>query len=350
MLKLFSNFYQQHLHCKLYSIKDKLFSKLSFLVYPNKIFSFSHLFIPLLMILSLIFIFKNHTQGVNIIIDGDSLVTELIVEKELDTKFQASAIHTKKELQNLAKIKPLSFVFYRILPGENLYSVASKFGLSMATVLSLNSLDNAHSIGVGQKILLSTRSGILYNSTNDESIKDITERYEISIKDTSLVNALEKTTIQAGETLFLPDANLSFKAMAKLLGFQFVNPVPRYRRISSHFGWRWHPILHKRKLHAGIDFAARTGTPILAAREGRIIYTGWSGANGLFIKIRHNNGFTTSYSHLSKIRINRNTWVKTGDRIGDIGSTGRSTGSHLHFEIHKYGQAKNPIYNGLQLK
>lgn len=314
-----------------------------------KIFSLLHISIPIGMILILIFALRNHTQGVNIIENGDSLVTELIVEKELDSKFSTSTIQTKQELQQLSKVKPLSFVFYRVRPGENLYSVAAKFGLSMATVLSLNSLDNAHSISVGQKILLSTRSGILYNSTNDESVQDIANRYEISAKETSLVNALTKNHIEAGETLFLPNANLSFKAMAKILGFQFINPVPGYRRISSHFGWRMHPILHIRRLHSGIDFAARTGTPVRAAREGRVIYAGWSGANGFLIKIRHNNGFSTAYAHLSKVRVQSNTWVKAGDRIGDVGTTGRSTGPHLHFEIQKYNQPKNPIYNGLQL-
>ncbi len=137
--------------------------------------------------------------------------------------------------------------------------------------------------------------------------------------------------------------------MAEILGYQFINPVPRYRRISSPFGWRRHPILGRRMMHNGIDMAAPIGTPVVAAKEGRVIFAGWSGGYGLHVVIRHNNGFTTSYSHLSKSFVKVGDWVKAGQRIANVGNTGRSTGPHLHFEIRKYGQALDPLRNGLQL-
>lgn len=305
--------------------------------------------LPIVIIITIIFSIANITRGANPIPLGDSRLTDILIKKEMEQVLTHKTIETKEDLQILAKQKPLSFIFYRILPGENLSSVAEKFDLSMATVLSLNSLDNAHSLGIGQKILLSTKSGIIFNTTNNDSIEDIAERYGISAKETSLVNALSQSDIEAGTTLFLPDANLSFKAMAEILGFQFIHPVPGYRRLSSYFGWRRHPILRRRILHKGMDFAARIGTPIYAAKEGRVVSSGWTGSFGLAIVIRHNNGFSTLYAHQSKLFVKAGQWVTTKQRIGSVGNTGRSTGPHLHFEVRKYGQAKNPLYNGLQL-
>ncbi|MGL5956673.1 MAG: LysM peptidoglycan-binding domain-containing M23 family metallopeptidase [Brevinema sp.] len=315
----------------------------------NKSLPLLSLAIVVTTLLTIIFFNTYPVVSLNKINVGDSLLTDLIIDKEITQNINRKIIESKQELQMLAESTPLSFAFYRILPGENLSSVAQKFGLTMATVLSLNSLDNAHSLSVGQKILLSTRSGIIVNTTNKESIHTIAERHGISAEETSLVNALENTEIQEGTTLFLPNANLSFKAMAELLGFEFINPVPQYRRISSQYGWRRHPILRQRILHKGIDFAAPIGTPIVAPKEGRVVSAGWNGSFGLHTVIRHNNGFTTVYAHQSKIFVQAGQWVTTGQQIGAVGNTGRSTGPHLHFELHKYGQSRNPLYNGLQL-
>lgn len=317
----------------------------------NKILSLIRTYSPLFLLLILVFTYFNSHPNLrmNTLVVGDSLLTSSLIEKEKKQKLSPSTINSQYDLKKIGNNTSIAFSFYRVLSGENLSSVAEKFGLSMATVLSLNSLDNAHSIDVGEKVLLSTRSGIIFNTTNKESVHDIAERYGISAHDIMTVNELNSTDIQEGTTLFLPEANLSFKAMAEILGFQFINPVPRYRRVSSHFGWRRHPILGRRILHRGIDFAASIGTPILASKEGRVIFAGWNGGYGLHIVIRHSNGWTTSYSHQSKIFVKKGQWVTTGQRIGSVGNTGRSTGPHLHMELRKYGQAVNPIYNGLQL-
>ncbi|MGL4677558.1 MAG: peptidoglycan DD-metalloendopeptidase family protein [Brevinema sp.] len=331
------------------SMTYKDFSKKFYLKTKTNPLPLVSLSVSFIALLAIIFFNTYPSIGLNKINTGDSFLTHLVIDKEISQNITRKIIERKQELQMLADTSPLSFAFYRILPGENLSSVAKKFGLTMSTVLSLNSLDNAHSLSVGQKILISTRSGIIVNTTNKESIDVIAQRHGISAEETSLVNALESTEIQEGTTLFLPDANLSFKAMAEMLGFQFINPVPQYRRISSHYGWRRHPILRQRLLHKGIDFAAPIGTPIIAPKEGRVVSAGWNGSFGLHTIIRHNNGFTTTYAHQSKIFVQAGQWVTTGQHIGAVGNTGRSTGPHLHFELHKYGQSRNPVYNGLQL-
>ncbi len=129
-------------------------------------------------------------------------------------------------------------------------------------------------------------------------------------------------------------------------GFLLARPV-RSARISSYFTKRrWHPILHKWKAHLGVDYAARRGTPVIAAGSGRIIYAARLGSYGNLVKIRHNDGYETRYAHLKSFRrgIHRGKYVKKGETIAYVGSTGRSTGPHLHFELRKRGRAINPLH------
>ena len=114
-------------------------------------------------------------------------------------------------------------------------------------------------------------------------------------------------------------------------------------RLSSGFGNRKHPILGFTKMHRGVDFAAPIGTPIFAAGDGIIEYSGWNGAYGKYIRIRHNGTFKTAYAHLSKIYKKRGMRIKQGEIIGALGSTGRSTGPHLHYEILLGGRQVNPL-------
>ncbi len=115
-------------------------------------------------------------------------------------------------------------------------------------------------------------------------------------------------------------------------------------RVSSKFGFRRHPVLGYSKLHKGVDFAARRGTPIFAAGDGSIVRRGRNGGYGNYIKIKHNSTYQTAYAHMSRFnpRFKNGSRVKQGDVIGYVGTTGRSTGPHLHFEVLRKGKAINP--------
>jgi murein DD-endopeptidase MepM/ murein hydrolase activator NlpD len=127
-------------------------------------------------------------------------------------------------------------------------------------------------------------------------------------------------------------------------------------RLSSGFGMRKHPILGYNKKHQGVDFAAPTGTPIMAAGTGHIEFVGNNGGAGKYIRIKHLNGYKTSYSHLSKYAsgIQKNVKVRQGQVIGYVGNTGLSTGPHLHYEVIFNGKRINPMKmklpSGKQLK
>lgn len=119
-----------------------------------------------------------------------------------------------------------------------------------------------------------------------------------------------------------------------------VKPVPG--PISSRFGMRRHPILGYRRMHAGMDFRARRGTPIVAVTDGRVLSAGRAGGCGITVKLQHANGLQTRYCHMSRMAVNRGANVKRGQVIGYVGSTGLSTGPHLHYEMYRNGRAINP--------
>lgn len=128
-------------------------------------------------------------------------------------------------------------------------------------------------------------------------------------------------------------------------GFVFRKPVNHVRITSRFTRKRWHPVLHRYRAHLGVDFGGRTGTPIYAAADGRIVFAGRMGGYGNVIKIRHRDGFMTLYAHQSRFRrgMRKGKWVKKGQVIGYIGSTGMSTGPHLHFGLYKNGRPVNPL-------
>jgi murein DD-endopeptidase MepM/ murein hydrolase activator NlpD len=133
----------------------------------------------------------------------------------------------------------------------------------------------------------------------------------------------------------LPPGAISAKGWAR----------PSAGYISSGFGYRTHPIYHTVMFHAGTDLAPGCGAPIYAARGGQVVYAGWNGGYGNFILINHGGGVTTGYAHIAngKTFVRFGEQVSTGTHIADVGSTGGSTGCHLHFEVRENGKATNPV-------
>jgi murein DD-endopeptidase MepM/ murein hydrolase activator NlpD len=149
-----------------------------------------------------------------------------------------------------------------------------------------------------------------------------------------------------GETLS-PDAERANRILGRLDELNlyrlaaekapFALPVKSGFRFTSGFGTRWG------RLHAGTDFAAPHGTPIFATADGVVSHAGWLAGYGRLVKIEHAFGIETRYAHMSRIRVQPGQRVSRGDRIGDMGNTGRSTGTHLHYEVRVDGKAVNPM-------
>ncbi len=123
----------------------------------------------------------------------------------------------------------------------------------------------------------------------------------------------------------------------------FATPVKSAFRFTSGYGYRRDPKTGGRRMHSGVDFAASTGTPIYSTADGVVVHSGWSAGYGRLVKIRHEFGIETRYAHLSKLRVNVGQRVSRGERIGDMGASGRVTGTHLHYEVRVGDKAVNPM-------
>jgi len=143
---------------------------------------------------------------------------------------------------------------------------------------------------------------------------------------------------------YTPDGNSVVRA--------FLRTPMDASHISSRFGVRKHPILGYSAMHAGVDFAAPTGTPILAAGSGKVMTAGYYGGYGLYVELAHNSEIGTAYGHMSRLGpgIKRGVPVRQGQVIGFVGSTGMSTGPHLHYEFHRHGRAVNPLTQRASLR
>jgi len=133
------------------------------------------------------------------------------------------------------------------------------------------------------------------------------------------------------------------RSNVKYIGGNMVWPVPSTHVITSYYGNRFHPILKKYKMHTGIDIGGASGASIVAANKGVVIYAGWQSGYGNTVIIDHGGGITTLYAHCSKILVSAGQSVDASQVIAKVGSTGLSTGPHLHFEVRKNGSTVNPL-------
>lgn len=126
----------------------------------------------------------------------------------------------------------------------------------------------------------------------------------------------------------------------------FLRAPLSYRRLSSEFGMRWHPILGRWREHRGVDYAAASGTPVRSVGDGVVIFSGWKGSYGNLVEVSHPGGVVTRYAHLRGYAPGawRGARVRVGQTVGYVGSTGLSTGPHLHFEMLVNGQYTDPRY------
>lgn len=151
----------------------------------------------------------------------------------------------------------------------------------------------------------------------------------------------DPVSIRANEVLAQLDLLNLHRMAAESLPFS--SPLRTTYRVSSNFGYRGDPFNGGRRLHTGLDMAGARGSPILATADGVVSFAGRQNGYGLIVEIDHASGFQTRYAHMSRIRVTEGQRVSRGDQIGDMGSTGRSTGPHLHYEVRTGDTPRNPM-------
>lgn len=242
--------------------------------------------------------------------------------------------------------QPVSFQNYTVKNGDTISGIAKKFGLSnISTLIAVNGIKNVRSIVVGQKLSIPSMDGLFHEVASGESITSLASKYSVSVDDLLDVNDLSSEMLKVGQKLFIPGAKMDSQILKKAMGDtqKFINPINGLYVVSSYFGSRKDPITGVPSSHTGIDLACAKGTPIHASANGTVAVAGWSNVFGNYVIMTHEDGIQTLYGHMSKILVKRGDVIKQGTKVGLVGSTGYSTGNHLHFTVYKNGDPVDPF-------
>jgi murein DD-endopeptidase MepM/ murein hydrolase activator NlpD len=236
----------------------------------------------------------------------------------------------------------LALFQYRTQPGDSLFTLAARFNLPYETLATLNGLKGSASITVGQRLVIPTQPGLFIAVDHPGELDRLVDARLSSMP----VNEIRLTVARASgaETvMFFPGVRFHPLERAFFLGILFRFPLPA-ARLTSPFGIRSNPFTGHPTFHAGIDLAAPTGTEVYAARDGKVVEIGvMDRVLGNFVRLDHGDGYQTVYGHMSKVLVSLHQVVQSGTILGRVGSTGMSTGPHLHFEIRRQGHPEDPV-------
>jgi len=230
---------------------------------------------------------------------------------------------------------------YTVQSGDLLSFIASDYGVSMNSIIWANKLRNADSISPGQVLKIPPVSGVIHSVVKNDTIASIAKKYGADEAKIVEFNGLPQSgELQIGDELIVPDGTIKGSAVATTTGsaavvnrsFSYLPNLGDYFMQPTN-GYNWGRI-HGRN---GVDIANSCGTSIYAAAEGSVAIAdgvGYNGGFGKYIKLVHTNGTETLYAHATKLLVGQGEYVQRGQMIMLMGSTGRSTGCHLHFEVH----------------
>jgi len=244
------------------------------------------------------------------------------------------------EPEAFSRPRMLFFNTYIVKKDDLISYLAIAFGLNQDTLISVNGIKNTRLLQIGQVLRIPNQDGIYHTVKNNETLSSIAEKYNSDTDAITIANELFTDSLLAGTNLFIPGARLDSVNLQEINGDLFIWPVSGY--ISSSYGYRTSPFTGSRQFHSGLDISASTGTPVRAGMSGRVSTTGYDNSLGNYVVISHHSGYRTLYAHMSLVRVKTGAYVGTGERIGDVGSTGMSTGPHLHFTVFKNGVTVNP--------
>ncbi|MDR2029229.1 MAG: M23 family metallopeptidase [Treponema sp.] len=233
---------------------------------------------------------------------------------------------------------------YRYAPREedDIFSLAARCNIPYAALATLNRLNHPSSLGNREYILLPSGPGIFVPRDPDSDIELLLVSARIGRPgDQGAEIRVREPDTEPESFLFYPGDDFSPTERIFFLNSGFRFPLRTYR-LTSPFGMRQNPVTGRYRLHEGLDLAAPEGTEVFAARDGVVSETGYSPVYGNYVILRHGDNWTSLYGHLSKTEITLRQEVRSGSLIGRVGSTGQSTGPHLHFELRRDGQARDP--------
>ncbi len=236
---------------------------------------------------------------------------------------------------------PVTIMLYRARSGDTISGIAQKLGLDPDTVSSLNRVEGrgVHNITVGEDIRVPNQDGIFV--TVNGNLDALCDKYRISAEEVLGANRLTRESLASGSRLFFPGVQHTGYEYSLSTGVAVLNPL-RMGWQSSSFGYRADPFSGERRKHRGVDIAANAGSAVKSASDGVVRVAGWDDVLGNYVEVRSRMGYSYIYGHMSRLSVKTGAVVAQGQSLGAVGSTGRATGPHLHFEVRKNGVPQNP--------
>lgn len=250
---------------------------------------------------------------------------------------------------------------YTVKPGDVVGGIADRYGISVRTILWANDLSYNSYIRPGDTLKILPVSGVLHTVSPGDTLQGIANKYDAQVDKIMKYNELENQTINVGQELIVPDGEKTrTETQDETSEVQTTeveeNPVQQATSPSRSVntpagsGYIWPTTVHNITQyfglrHTGLDIAGPRGTDILASKSGRVVRSscGWNGGYGCYVVIDHGGGVRTLYAHNYRLYVSRGERVTQGDTVAAMGSTGRSTGPHTHFEVRIRGRRKNPL-------
>lgn len=263
----------------------------------------------------------------------------------------------EEQLAKENRLIPLEVKEYSVKNGDSLWSIANEFNVTIDTLFGSNALKDPDHLKPGIKLKIPNQDGLFYKVKKGDSLGGIAKSYSVEVDKITEINGMDKkASISVGQVLFLPGASQvatvqkqpasggrssSGSASVSRSSRSFRWPV--VGRINSPFGWRRHPLSRRKSFHTGVDIKAARHTKIRAARAGTVVHSGWMGGYGKVIVVRHDGTYSTLYAHCQQLYVRKGQKVSAGTVIASVGTSGRSTGPHLHFEVRVNNRPDNPL-------
>lgn len=259
----------------------------------------------------------------------------------------SKSIYVIKSRRPESELPELKFYSYSVKKNDTFWTILSRSSQDIDTLLSVNGFTTPKDIRPGRKIYIPNMRGVVLKNAGRAAVarmlSDNLIRPEYVYR-TNRCSSLDK------KYLFVPCGKISNLERSLFLGTGFAAPLQQKGspRVTSRFGTRRSPFNDRyTEFHAGVDVSCPRGSDVLAAREGKVIYSGFCGGYGNLVIVQHEHGYRSLYGHLSRPMVKVGNRIKRGQVIARSGNTGRTTGPHLHFEVRRGKMAVNP---GILLK
>jgi murein DD-endopeptidase MepM/ murein hydrolase activator NlpD len=262
------------------------------------------------------------------------------LQADLQRYFQASSRPADPGAQR-PELPPLKIFTLRAPESMDLFALAARLNLPYDTLATLNGLEGPAALRPGTLLLVPSIPGLYVSLEPRSTFEEIV----LSVTANTRTGGREIQVSYGGSSrhvLFFPGEGFSPVERAFFLHILFLFPLPA-GILSSGFGTRPNPFDGHSEFHRGVDLAAPTGTEVYAARDGVVARVGFDPVLGNMVVLRHDAGYETVYGHLSQIAVRLKDELRAGMMVGRVGSTGYSTGPHLHFEIRRQGSSRDPV-------